>query len=465
MGAGASSAGRGPAAESRAAVYTLFALVVLSSALGNLSQTGVNAMLATIVADVGVGVDVGQWLTTGYMLTIGIVVPIATYLSRRVSMRHHVLIAEAVFIAGSVCDLAGTNFAVLLVGRLLQAVSVGLLMPLMQTIAITKFPEGKQATAMGISGIAMGFAPNIGPTIGGAMSVAFGWRSFFALLLALNVVLAVLTALLVRNSEPAFREARFDAVSFAFSVLGFGGLLLGVSNASSSGASVLLVAGPIVVGLVFCVLFFDRQKRIEQPLMHLDIFLNREFVRGCALLCMLTASFMGITLVIPLYVEGLCGGTSLDAGLVLLPATIVALVMNPLAGILTDKIGRRPVVIADGTFLAVGAVLACTANEATPLVLVAVYQFVRSIGVSGLMGPLQQLSLSTLEHRLVPDGSSALVLARQTAASLGTSVMVLVIEGVGAAVTATPALAYQLAFGFSAVLSVVLLACAIRWVR
>ena len=463
-----SNASSGPAQESRGrgAVYVLFTLVVLSSALGNLSQTGVNAMLAQISSDVGVGVDVGQWLTTGYMLTIGIVVPIATYLSRRVSMRHHVLIAEAVFIAGSLCDMLGTNFAVLLVGRLLQAVSVGLLMPLMQTIAITKFPEGKQATAMGVSGIAMGFAPNIGPTIGGAMSVAFGWRSFFVLLLVFNVVLAVLTALLVRNSEPAFREARFDFLSFVLSVLGFGGLLLGVSNASSSGASMWLVAGPIVVGIVFCVLFFDRQKRIEQPLMHLDIFLNREFVRGCALLCLLTASFMGITLAIPLYVENLCGGTSLDAGLVLLPATAVALVMNPLAGVLTDKIGRRPVVIVDSAFLAVGAVLACTAGEATPLVLVAAYQFVRSIGVSGLMGPLQQWSLSTLEYRLVPDGSSALVLARQTAASLGTSVMVLLIEAVGATAVATlPALPYQLAFGFSAVLSVALFACAIRWVR
>ena len=94
-------------------------------------------------------------------------------------------IALAFFLVGALADLFAPNFGVLLAGRVFQAISTGMLMPLMQTIAMTRLAY-RQATAMGVAGIAMGFAPNIGPTIGGAMSFLLGWRSFFVLLVVMR---------------------------------------------------------------------------------------------------------------------------------------------------------------------------------------------------------------------------------------------------------------------------------------
>lgn len=439
----------------RAATYTLFTLVVLSSAFGNLSQTAVNAMLVSIVSDFGVGLHMGQLTTTGYMLTLGIVVPVATYLSRRVCARTHTLIGMLLFVAGSAIDLVAWNFGVLLVGRLMQAAAAGVLMPLMQNIAMLRFPPGRQATAMGLCGIAMGFAPNIGPTIGGWMAYALGWRSFFLLLMAANVVLAILALVLLEREPAAFPQATFDVPSFVFSTLGFGGVLLGVSNASGFGLQSPYIWAPLAVGAVFLVLFFWRQGRAAQPLMHLSIFKNRQYVSGLVCLILLMGSFMGVTLVIPLFVQDLWGGTSLDAGLVILPSTVVALVMNPLSGILTDKLGARIVVLVDGAFLVAGSVLAIVPTQTTPLWVIALFQAVRSVGVSGLIGPLQSWSLARMEGSLVPDGSSASVLLRQVGASVGTAVMVLLIQATVAApvASALPALPYQLAFAFSALLA------------
>ena len=84
----------------RMGVYALFAIVVLASASGNLSQTAVNAMLGDIMLQFGLTVDLGQWLTTSYMLVLGITVPVATFLSRRFSVRQHVFIALAFFLVG-----------------------------------------------------------------------------------------------------------------------------------------------------------------------------------------------------------------------------------------------------------------------------------------------------------------------------------------------------------------------------
>lgn len=439
-----------------AALYALFAVVVLASASGNLSQTAVNAMLSDIMGDFGMAVDLGQWLTTSYMLVLGVTVPVATYLSRRFSVRQHVFIALSFFLAGVLADLLAPNFPVLLGGRICQAISTGMLMPLMQTIAMTRFPHGRQATAMGIAGIAMGFAPNIGPTIGGAMSFAWGWRSFFVLLAAVLLVLAAASAIVIKPSDAPDRTARLDIVSLALSTLGFGGLLLAFSDASSFSFESPFIWAPLVLGALFLVLFVRRQNRVDDPLISMDIFKSKQYRAGFIVQNLLNASFMGVTLVVPLYVEGLCGGTALEAGIVLLPGTVAALVLNPLAGVLTDRVGARPVTLVSGAFLAAGAVLMSFLEADTPLYVVTLCQAVRAIGVSGLVGPLTSWCLADLPRPIVSDGSSFCIAARQACASLGTSVMVFIITIVGAtsAGLADPALAYQLAFGFSAVMAV-----------
>ena len=448
-------------------VVVTFALVVITCSLGNLSQTGLNAMLPAVMADLHVDVALAQWLTTGYMLVIGIAVPIATYLSNRVTVRIHLIVALAAFIAGSIMDWLAVNFAIMLAGRICQAISVGFLLPLMQNIAVMQFPPGRRATAMGVGGIAMGFAPNIGPTVGGALEFAFGWRSFFVMLLVFDAVILVLTLLLVRGGTPAQAEARFEAVSFVYSTLGFGGLLLGLSMASSYGFASVYVWAPIAIGAVFLVLFVRRQKRVEYPLIHLEIFRSPVYVRGLVVLSLLFGSFLGVTLTIPLFVQDLQGGTSLDAGVVLLPATVIALIVNPLSGILADRFGTRPICIIFGLFFAVGSVIWVFVDVDTPMPMLMFYQSLRAIGTSGLVGPLQTWSLSKLDMRIVPDGSSMSVLLRQVAASLGTALCVFALAGLGDFVASTgiAALAFQVSFGISGLLAVLAFAYIVWRVR
>lgn len=447
--------------------YVLFALVVLSAACGNLSQTAVNAMMTGIVADFGVDVELGQWLTTSYMLMLGITVPAVTWMTQRFSARQHVLIGLGFFLAGAMACMLAPNFWVLLAGRILQAVSTGILMPFMTTIAMISFPPGRQATAMGIAGVAMGFAPNIGPTVGGAMVYAWGWRSFFALLVGLTIVLGVCALALIKPSCARNASAHLDAMSLALSTLGFGGVLLGFSNASSFALQSPFVWLPLLAGVVFCVLFVRRQKRIAEPLINLGIFSSHQFNSGLLVQNLLFASFMGVTLVVPLYIEGACGGTALEAGMVLLPGTVAALVLNPLAGVMTDRIGARHVCLIGATCLVVGAVSMCALTADSPLWLAMLLQGIRACGVSTLIGPLTQWSLAKLSGPLVPHGSSFSIAVRQACASFGTAAMVFSIAvGKGlVAEGAAAALPYQLAFGFSAAAAVLTLAGIIWKVR
>lgn len=436
--------------------YATFAIVTLACALGSLTQTVVNAMLGGIQSSFGTAESVSQWLTTVYMLVIGITVPLVAHLSRRYSVRTLTLASLVFTFVGALGAALAPAFSVLFVGRVLQAIGCGITLPIVQTIAMVYFPSNQNATAMGIAGIAMGFAPNIGPLIGGALVDTLGWRSFFWMLAGFIVLLVVFALAVIPKESQGAHDARLDFASFMLSTLGFGGLLLSFSNASGSSVASLDVWLPAVIGTACLIAFFVRQNRIEHPLISLRIFKSSTYVASFVMQNLLFASFMGITLVLPLFAINICGFGPVDAGLIFLPTTLLAIVFNPLAGILSDKIGVRPVVVAASAMLAIGATSMAFVSSDTPLWLLMVLQAVRGIGVSSLIGPLNSWGMSRLEPACMVDGSAFFTTVRQACASLGTALMMMLVGVFGGA-----AVGYNMALGLSAVLSIAVFVLAV----
>ena len=445
----------------------LYALLVLTVALGLLAQTATNTVIPVMASEFGIGLDLAQWVASIYLLGSGIVVPIAAYWSHKLHVRTHALIGMAMLCAGALLDYIAPDIWVMLLGRTMQAFGIGVVMPPMQAVAITRFPHGRQATAMGIAGIALGVCPNLGPTVCGALDGIWGWRSFFLVLAAASAVLFVCMFFLVKEDDIPNKDMRFDTLSFVQAAVALGGLLLGLSNVSSFGIASIYVWLPLAVGVVMLAVFLRRQRTLDEPLINLRIFESGQFTHGQIIVGLLHASFVGVTLVIPLFVENVQGGTSLQAGLVLLPATIVAIAVNPIAGILTDKLGARPVTLFSASSLFLGACLWLLIDEATPLWMLMAYQTIRAVGISGLIGPATSWSLMGLAGPFVPDGSSVSAIVRQVAAALGTALMVLAIEAGTAWAVSISALSlpYQLAFGVSALLALFTLVHVIRHVR
>lgn len=452
--------------RSNRATYIMFAIVTVACALGSLTQTVMNSMLLGVQSSFGVGESISQWLTTIYMLGIGITVPIVTHLSRKLSIRSLTLISLAFFLVGSLIDYFAWDFWMLLLGRIPQAIATGITLPLLNTIAMVRFPKGQNGTAMGIAGIAMGFAPNIGPLIGGALVDTLGWRSFYIILSVALVALIVCSLAFIARERAAAYDARLDIISFLQSTLGFGGLLLGFTNAASLGITDMQVIVEILLGVVFLAMFVHRQKRVSHPLISMRIFETSDYTISFIAQSCLFASFMGITLIVPLFVQNVCGMSAFDAGVVFIPATIMAVIFNPLAGILSDRIGARPVVIMASLLLSIGAISMIFVDAATPLWVITVMQTVRGIGVSSLVGPLISWGMAKLPFDVMMDGSAFATTVRQACASFGTALMMLVITLVGAAAgTGAGALAYQLAFALSAAFSIAVLVLAVFRVR
>lgn len=439
-------------------------IIILGSALGNLSQTAMNAMFGGIATDFKVDMALGQWVTTLYMLVLGITVPVVTFLMRRFSLKGLIVFSLGLFLAGCIIDIFATAFIVLLAGRVLQAISSGILMPMMMSVIMTSFPPNKRATVMGIAGIALGFAPNIGPTVGGYLITASGWRSLFVILGVIMALLIVFACVSIKPGPRIERRASLDVLSLVLSAIGFGFLLLGFSNASDTGSTIVTIWVPLMVGAIALVLFIRRQKRIDDPLISMDIFRSKKFTVGFWASNFLYTSFMGITLIIPLFIENVWGGSALEAGLALLPGTIAALFINPLAGYLTDKLHARPVVLFFGACLAIGSIAMAFIDAATAFWVILLLQGIRACGVSGLISTLTSWSMEDLPGELMTDASSFSTAVRQAVASMGTALMVLLIT-LGSQFLGSPTLGFQLALGFSGLFAFLLFITVLARVR
>lgn len=142
-----------------------------------LNQTILSTAFPTLMTTFNISTATVQWLTTGFLLVNGIMIPVTAYLVGKVPTKRLYLMAMTVFLIGTTVAFTANGFAMLLVGRLVQAVGVGITMPLLQNIMLTIFPPNKRGAAMGVAGIAIGVAPAIGrPCLGGSSITLAGAR-------------------------------------------------------------------------------------------------------------------------------------------------------------------------------------------------------------------------------------------------------------------------------------------------
>lgn len=369
----------------------------------------------------------------------------------------------------------------LIAARVLQAIATGITLPLVQSVAMTRFPRERTGTAMGIGGIAMGFAPNIGPLIGGALAGSWGWRSFYIILAGLLAVLWVANAVLVKSHGDHDTRPVFDYPSFVQSTLGFGGLLLGASNAATMPLSAPfgVVAGASGCGVYRGVRAAPARDRPSAHLLgYFRVASLPARVRGAELPVRVVHGHHARSAAVhprALPYDGTGCWHRVH------PRHGGGAVREPVGRRAGGQGGRRAVCITSSVFLTVGAASFMFVGPGTPLWVLTLLQGVRAVGVSGLVGPLNSYGLSGLSGGLVMDGSAFFATARQVCASLGTALMMLIVTVVGAAVAvADPAAAgaaavdggaslsalpYQLAFALSTLFAAAVLVTALWKIR
>lgn len=394
-----------------------------------LNQTILATAYPTLMRYFSVNTSTVQWLTTGFLMVNGMMIPVSAYLSNRLNTKYLYLGAMVVFEVGTVVCWLAPSFAILLVGRLIQALAVGVTVPLIQTIMLTIFPPEKRGTAMGYTGIVVGLAPAIGPTLSGFIIDTMTWRDLFRLIAPIVLLVIVLGWFFI-HPVLANNDDKLDLWSLILSTFGFGLLLYGFSVVGSYGWSSPLVIGSLIVGAVIVAIMFYRQLKISYPFLEIRVFKHRPFIIGTTLSSIVRMAMVGVEMIIPIYLQNVHQLSAFESGLVLLPGAAMFGLLSPLTGRIFDKYGAKYLTMIGMTLLTVGTLLLVGVNQTFSIIWIALIYLVRMVGISMVMMPASTAGMNSLPLSLFADGSAVNNTIRQVAAAIGTALMTSVLDDV-----------------------------------
>ena len=401
----------------------MLAVLVFGTFVTVLNQTVVAPALPSVMAEMSVDASTAQWLTTGFTLVNAIMIPITAFLTDRFTTKRLFLVSMAIFTAGSALAGWGSSFAVLLLGRLVQAAGAGILMPLVMTVLMWTFPVDKRGTAMGLFGIVIAFGPAIGPTVAGVIIDRYTWHDMFYIITVLSAVVVLIGAFVLEKGGETNKDVSLDVPSVVLSSFGFGGLLYGLSTIGSYGLRADAIAGTLV-GVVALVFFFRRQLKMEHPMLQVRVLANRKFLIATIIGMLVQGALLAAGILVPIYLQSLMGYSATVSGLVLLPGAIIMGAMGPIAGRLFDKHGPRVLALVGMGVLTLTTFCFAFLGTETGLITLTVLYTVRLFSLSLVNMPITTWGMNALDNELVNHGTSVNNTFRQVAGSLGTAIIV-----------------------------------------
>lgn len=387
-----------------------------------LNQTLLSPALPTIMADLHVDATTVQWLTSGYSLTEAVIIPFAAYFIGRFSTRQLFLGGMTLFTLGSLCAALAPSFPILLLGRVLQAVGTGSVMPMVFTVILLIFPREKRGTAMGIISLVIGFAPAVGPSLAGLLIDSVGWRALFIIVTVLSALI-VIVGLIVLKNYGDFKRVTFDPLSVALTTVGLVCLLYGLSTFSSS-SNLALTGALIVVGAVLMVVYVRRQLKLETPMLQVGILRTRRYAITVIAIVIVQAALMGTGVIIPLYIQSVLGNSATVSGVAMLPGAVLGAIMSFFAGRLFDRYGVRRMVIPGGIVMLLGAAGMSLLGIDTNIAIVAVAYTVLVVGLQAIMTPLNTWGVNSLDNSVIQHAQGVSNTLNQIAGAFGTALLV-----------------------------------------
>lgn len=401
----------------------IFVALLIGSITSSLLQTSLTTALPKIMNDFRINASTGQWLTSGFTLAMGITIPLSPFLLRRFKTKIVSIGIVLTMIVGIILALIAQTFPLLLMGRIIQGFSTGVLLSLVQVVILTIYPANKSGTMMGIYGLAACSAPVIAPTLTGILIDLISWRAIFVIGLVLILIDIIIIFVVMENVLPNEYQA-FDSISMILCSIGFTGVLYGIGNIGSSSFGSIGVGAPLIIGLLALIIFTLKQVRMNQPFLEMRIFKNNVFKWSVIMSCLTYSTLIASSTIFPMYLQIVHGFSATLCGMVMIPGSIISAVINPLSGRIYDQFGMRKLVITGSGLSAVSFLLMMFLNASTSITSIVLMFSIQMIGIGCLMMPLVTWGMSDLDEKTISDGTATLTMLRTISGAIGSALFV-----------------------------------------
>jgi DHA2 family multidrug resistance protein len=397
--------------------------LALATFMNVLDTSIANVSIPAMAGDLGVSPDQGTWVITSFGVANAISLPLTGWLTRRYGQVRLFTISVLLFVVSSILCALAPSLGLLILFRVIQGAVAGPMIPLSQTLLLSSYPKEKAGMALAIWAMTTLVAPVIGPVLGGWITDNYSWPWIFYINVPVGFAAAAVTWMIYRKRESPTAKVPIDAVGLGLLVLWVGCLQVMLDQGKDLDwfGSTTIVALAIVAVVCFT-LFIVWELTERNPVVDLRLFALRNFWTSTLAISLAYGAFFGSVVLLPLWLQQYMGYTATDAGLVLAPVGVLAIVLTPIVGRTVDKVDPRVFVTAAFVTFALVMWMRSRFDTSADFRTLVIPTIIQGAAMSMFFLPLITLSLSGIAPERIASASGLFNFARLLAGSFGTSI-------------------------------------------
>ena len=406
------------------------ALVSLALFMVTLDNLVVTTALPSIRVSLGAGIDALEWTVNAYTLSFAVLLLTGAALGDRFGRRRMFVVGLSVFTLASAAAALAPTATALIAARAVQGAGAAMVMPLTLTLLSEAFPAGGRGVALGIWAGISGLGVALGPVIGGALVSGISWHWIFWINVPVGIVVAILA--MARLTESRGTNTRFDIPGVILATGGLFGIVYGVVRANELGWGSVPVLGAMLGGALMLIAFAVWERRTPTPMLPLRFFRSRAFAATNAVSFAMYFGMFGSIFLLAQFFQTAQHYTALEAGVRTLPWTGMPMIVAPIAGILSDRIGSRPLMVAGLALQAFALTwLSLITAPATPYIAFVGPFIVAGTGMALVFAPAANAVLSAVRPHETGQASGANNAIREIGGVFGIAILATVFSNAG----------------------------------
>jgi EmrB/QacA subfamily drug resistance transporter len=387
-----------------------------------LDNTVVNVALPSIQRDLGADLSELEWIVTGYALTFAALMLIGGKVADAYGRRRIFVVGIAVFTLASLwCGLADSG-EMLIAARVLQGGGAALMNPATLSIIAATFPPQQRGTAIGIWAGVSGLALAIGPLVGGLITDHLEWSWIFFVNVPVGIVAIAASFLFIDESRDE-THVRLDLPGLATSGIGLFALTYALIEANTYGWGSARILGAFALAGVAIVAFVLLERNQRAPMLPLELFRNPTYTGANLVILLVALAMFGVFFFVSLYMQNILGYSAVQTGAAFLPMTVLIILIAPIAGRASDRIGSRGLLTVGMTLVAVQLVFFSRLTEDASFWNLLPALMIGGIGMALTMTPSAAAATRSVPVDKAGVGAAVLNSARQVGGTMGIAVI------------------------------------------
>ena len=406
------------------------ALVSLALFMVTLDNLVVTTALPSIRLSLGAGIDALEWTVNAYTLSFAVLLLTGAALGDRFGRRRMFVAGLSVFTLASAAAALAPTATALIAARAVQGAGAAVVMPLTLTLLSEAFPAGGRGVALGIWAGISGLGVALGPVIGGALVTGISWHWIFWVNVPVGIVVAILA--MVRLRESYGTNQRFDIPGVILATGGLFGIVYGVVRANTLGWGSGTILGSLLGGALLLVVFALWERSSPAPMLPLRFFRSRAFAATNAVSFAMYFGMFGSIFLLAQFFQTAQHYTALEAGIRTLPWTGMPMLVAPVAGIFSDRIGSRPLMVAGLALQAFALTwISLITAPATPYIAFVGPFILAGTGMALVFAPAANAVLSAVRPHETGQASGANNAIREIGGVFGIAVLATIFSNAG----------------------------------